>query len=356
MDTVEDLPLVEELHLGFGWVYVHVHGGERHRDVQHAGGEPAHHDLVAVGLLQSGGQGFGPDQPVIDKEDLIRPGAPGGGGPGDIAGNRQLLPFALHRDHLPRGLPAQDAVDGGQKRPVAGGLKLLFPVLDQPEGDLRMGQGLLLHGACHRGGLHRIPLHKLHAGRGVVEQVPHHNGGAHRAAGALTGQELAGLQPEAGALGVLGGTGQQIHPAHSGCGRQGLAAEAQGADGLQVLLPAELGGGMAQKGRLGVLPAHAAAVVADPEEGHAAVLDLDGDGLRTGVYGIFHQLLHHRGGPLHDLAGRDQVRQMGVQLHDFWHFRILLFEIHRIPNTSSRAMLLMIPCRKIEAQMDSLRS
>ena len=80
VDAVEDLPLVEELDLGLGGMDVHIHSRQRHGDVEHAAGEAAGHDLVAVGLLQGGGEGLGADVAVVDEEMLVGPGAPGGGG------------------------------------------------------------------------------------------------------------------------------------------------------------------------------------------------------------------------------------------------------------------------------------
>ena len=64
---------------------------------------------------------------------------------------------------------------------------------------------------------------------------------------------------------------------------------------------------MAQKRRRRVLRRHAAAVVRHAQKAHAAASDLDGDVPRAGVDGVFDQLLHGRGRPLDDLAGRDEV-------------------------------------------------
>ena len=55
----------------------------------------------------------------------------------------------------------------------------------------------------------------------------------------------------------------------------------------------------------------AAAVVRDPEEGHAAVTDFHGDFGRARVHRVFQQLLDHGRGALHHLAGGDQIGNMG---------------------------------------------
>ena len=50
-----------------------------------------------------------------------------------------------------------------------------------------------------------------------------------------------------------------------------------------ILRRGELAGGMAQKGQLGVLRIHTAAIVCDPEKGHASVLQLNGNVLAPSV-------------------------------------------------------------------------
>ena len=76
---------------------------------------------------------------------------------------------------------------------------------------------------------------------------------------------------------------------------------------------------MAEKGDAHVVLHDAAAVVGDAHKGGAAVFDLDGDVLRAGVDGVFHQLLDDGGRTLHDLARRDQLRDVLVQHIDHTH-------------------------------------
>ena len=70
---------------------------------------------------------------------------------------------------------------------------------------------------------------------------------------------------------------------------------------------AQLGGGVALQGQQGVVRVHAGAVVGDPDQREAALLDVDGDGSSPGVEGVLAELLDHRGRPLDHLAGRDLV-------------------------------------------------
>ena len=62
-----------------------------------------------------------------------------------------------------------------------------------------------------------------------------------------------------------------------------------------------------------------AAVVRDPDEAHAAPLDLHHHCRGAGVNGVFHQFLDHAGRALHHLAGGDQVRHMRFELLNVRH-------------------------------------
>ena len=70
---------------------------------------------------------------------------------------------------------------------------------------------------------------------------------------------------------------------------------------------------VAEKGGLRLGGGDAAAVVGNPDEAHAAVLDLHGQGVRPGVDSVLHELLDHRRGPLHHLAGGNLVGELRRQ-------------------------------------------
>ena len=310
MDAVEHRLFREELDLGFRRVDVDIHGGWRQGQVQHTGGEFAHHDLVAVGLLQRGDQKLGFHRPVIDKEGLQASAGPGVGGLGDVAGQGVILPAAVHLHHL-GALPSVNAVYCRLQAPVSRGGQHLLPVPEELEGHLRMGQGLQLHSSCHPAALDGVGFHKFHPGGGVVEQIPNQNGGAVGAAHLGFLQDLSRFQMQAGSSETPRGLGHQIDAADGGDGSQGLAPEAHGANGSQILSTAELGGGVAQERRPGILRRHAAAVVRNPQEGHAPVPNLDGDFGGAGIHRVFQQFFYHAGGPLHHLSGGDQIGDMG---------------------------------------------
>ena len=278
--------------------------------MQHAGGELAHHHLIAVGFFQCGHHDPGFDRAAVNKEGLQGAAGPGIGGAGHITGDGVLFPMAVDRDH-PGTLSAVNAVDSRLQAAGAGGREHLLAIPDEGDGHLRMSKGLQLNGSGHPAALHRVSFHEFHAGRGVEKQIPNDDGGAIGATHLGFFGDLAGLQVEAGAAEIVSGFGHQIDAADGSNGSQGFAAEATGINGGQIICGAELGGGVPQKCGAGILGFHAAAVIGDPQEGHAAVADLHRYFGGTGVYGIFQQFLDHGCGPFHHLTGGDEVGNMG---------------------------------------------
>ena len=88
---------------------------------------------------------------------------------------------------------------------------------------------------------------------------------------------------------------------------EGLAAEAESVDALEVVELLELGGGEALAHDPQVLPADAAAIVLDLDELEAALPHLHAHAGRARVQAVLHQLLQRIERPLDDLARRDSV-------------------------------------------------
>ena len=251
---------------------VHIHGLHGHIDLQHAGREAAHHDLVAVRLLQRGGEQTGFDIAVVDKKALPGAVAARGGRLCDEAAHAQLFPAAVDRQHIVGQLPAIDGVDCGHAVALPVGVQLLLPVLQKAEGDLRVRERLLLHDGENSGGLRRVGFHELHPRGRVVKQLPHQNCRAARASGRLLGQDLPRLQMQPDAVFRALRPREQVDLRHGRNGRQRLAPETKRADAGKILFFADLARRVAQKRRAGVDRLHAAAVVGDAQESHAAVL------------------------------------------------------------------------------------
>ena len=174
-----------------------------------------------------------------------------------------------------------------------------------------MGQRLHLHSGSDAAAFHGVGLHELHTGGGVEEQITDDDGGTVGTSGFRFFHDISCLQTQTGAGQAAGSFGHQINTADGCDGSQRFATEAHGADGGQVFCGAQLGGGMAQESRFGILLFHAAAVVGDSQEGHAAVLDFHGNFGSTGIHGIFQQFFHNAGRTFHHLTGGDQIGNMG---------------------------------------------
>ncbi|MCY1259446.1 hypothetical protein D9M68_187560 [compost metagenome] len=77
---------------------------------------------------------------------------------------------------------------------------------------------------------------------------------------------------------------------------------------------------MARQGQRQVVGGNAAAIVAHPQQLHAALLHFDVDAPGTGIQAVFQQFLDHRGRPLDHFAGGDLVGQPRAEQLDTLRF------------------------------------
>ena len=304
MHGVEDRALVGELDLGLGRVYVHVHSSGVDGEVDHTAGEPACQQRALVGLLYGGLQQGALYVAAVDEEVLQAAAAAARAGRAGEAADAHGVALQAGGDgkHAQRGVAAQQGVYRALRSAVAGGEELLPAVPYAADGDVRTpqraAQGSLQAGRA----LGLVALEELAPGGRVVKQPAHGYAGALRRAGGAHLLYVPGLEAHIRALGRAALTGGELYVRNAGDSRQRLAAEAQRADGLQAALVGKLAGGVAQEGHPGVLGRHAAAVVRDADELRAAAGELHRYVARPRVDGVFNELLHRRGGPLHDLA------------------------------------------------------
>jgi hypothetical protein len=182
-----------------------------------------------------------------------------------------------------------------------------------------MGQRELGQRAQRGGQLGGSGLQELESRRRVEEQVADLHDGA-----GLPGRRHGPLDLPAGAgharaLGLLPRAGRDAEAGHGADGRQRLAAEPERADGVEVGVLGQLGGGVALERQRQVLGRHPLPVVGHAHQRGAAVAQVDGDPARAGVQRVLHQLLHDRRRPLDDLAGGDLVDEMRRQPPDPSH-------------------------------------
>ena len=247
------------------------------------------------------------------------PVAPASGRGGHKAPDAHIVLLAFTAEQVFGHVPAQQRVHAGVHPPVSGREKFFLSIPQKAEGNLRVSQSAA-QGRLQAGrGLAPVRLQKLQPGGGIVKQPPHDHGGALRAAPGPHVLNIPGGEGDPGSLPVPPAAGDQFDFRHGGDGRQGLAPEAHGADGLQSPLVTELGGGVPQKGHPGVLRRHAAAVIGDADAGGASILDGHGDVFGSGIQGVFHQLLDDGSRALHHLAGGDHVSHMGGEYIDNRH-------------------------------------
>ena len=321
---VEHGLLLRELHLGLRGVHVHVHGAEGERQIQHAGRELADEERVFIRLLQRGLEGGGFDDAAVAVKMLGAAVAAPRGGRGDVALDLHAVGPAGAEEHARRLIAAEQAVDTGLHAAVTGGEKLLLPVADAPDGNVRAAERAPERREHTGAALGAVGLHEFQTGGRVIEQVADDHRRALGAAGLVHLLDLTGRERHARAARRALLTGQELHMAHGGDGRKRLAAKAERGDALEPARVAQLARRMAQKGDARVLGRHAAAVVRDAQIRHAAAADLHRDGARAGVDRVFDKLLHHRGGPLHDLTRGDQIRHVGGEYLDVRHGNQLL--------------------------------
>src|SRR5260370_1380479 len=184
------------------------------------------------------------------------------------------------------------------------------PVVGDAKVPLEMGERGGLEQAQGGGHLGGRALEELEPGRRVEEEVLRlHRGArrrrdqqllAHRAP--FPAHERAGLRAPR--------TREHREAGDRADGGEGLAAEAQGGDRVEVRVGGELGGGVPQEGQVHLVGRHADAVVGDPDQRAAGVPQVDGHLGAERVERVLHQLLDHRGRPLHHLAGRDLVDEV----------------------------------------------
>ena len=301
---------MRELHLGLCRVDIHVHGRAAELDIQHARGEAPHEQRVAVGLLERGLQRGGFDPPAVAEEILLRAAAAPGGGRGEEAVHAHAVGLTGAGQQAHGEVAPEQAVDAAVELVVAGGEEDLLPVADAAHGHVRPAERAPQRGGGAGRALRAVGLQEFAPGGRVEKQVAHDHRRALGAAGLVHVLNVARVERH-----VRAGRGAALprrerdvrHGADRG---QRLAAKAHRADGLEPLLVVQLARRVAQKRDACVLGRHAAAVVRHAQIRRAAAAQLHRHGAGPSVKCVFHQLLDHGGGPLHDLARGDQIRQM----------------------------------------------
>ena len=197
-------------------MHIHIHQLGRHFQRQHTAGELALHQGAPIGVFQRGHHGAVLDETPVDEEELHAAAGPAGPGRCDKAGHPVAAALVLHRQKVLCKVPAKHGVDRALETAVSRRFVKLFSFADERNGHFRVGKGDAADRLAHERALAGVLFQELHPGGGVIEQVPHGDGGAHRARARLHAQFLAALDAVAAGELVRLGAGEHLHPCHTG--------------------------------------------------------------------------------------------------------------------------------------------
>ena len=282
--------MLAEAHLVLGGVHIHIHlaRGELDKERQDRIAPPV--DDAPIGLHDGVLHDLVADKAPVDVgEHGLHAGAHQGR-PGDEAMDGNVRSAVLHgielcgavfADHLGQSPLQVAALDPEEFPSIAG----------QGEGHLRAGDRHAAEHVPHMAGLGLGTLHELEPGRGVEEDLFDGDNRAGRHAAGLHIADLAPLDDHLAPLQAFGLSRSQTQTGDRGDRGERLTPETEGQDALQVAVGLDLAGGMALQGEQRVVAGHAVAVVADADQAFAPCGDLHGDCRRSGVEGVFDQLL-----------------------------------------------------------------
>lgn len=181
------------------------------------------------------------------------------------------------------------------------------------------GQGGLRHVLGDEPELGRVRAEELAPSGQVVKEFPDLDRRPPRQGDVGDGSELLALALDHRAAvpgAVMRPQGQFRNGGDAG---QGLAAEAEGGDPLEVVLARNLARRVPPEAQGRVLAAHARAIVLDLDQPLPAFDEFDPDVGGSGVEGILDEFLDHGYGPLDDLPGGDLLGDLGRQNVDLIH-------------------------------------
>ena len=211
------------------------------------------------------------------------------------------------RDQLLKGLASKHLVDAlamaghGRRHQQGIGGGVQFEML------LRMRQRVMGYERCDVGKLGGLRSQKLFTRRRIKEEVANRDRGSQRQPGFFHADDLTAVNFENRTGGFFFRARFQMQARHRRDRRQRLAAKSQSRNGEQVVGVFDFRRGVAFESEHGIVAHHAAAVVGDLDQFLPARLHLNANARGTGVQRVLQQLLHHRRGTLHHLAGSDLV-------------------------------------------------
>ena len=138
------------------------------------------HQKGPVALLDALRDEVAADIAAVDEIIFIASVSPGDHGLSDKAADAHRPLLRLDLRQIGSHVPPVDVVNHVLQVVVSGGVKLRLPVRDELEGDIRAGQGQPLHQLAHIARFCHGRFQKFPAGRGIVKEAAHQEGGAVR--------------------------------------------------------------------------------------------------------------------------------------------------------------------------------
>ncbi len=300
---------------------IHVDPRRIEFEEQHEDRMPSVVEHVAVGAADRGRQHPVPHRPAVDKEELLVGLRAGAGRRTQPPPQAQPGTLPLDLEGMLREVPAQQrryprrAPVGTRGRQLQHRAAVVPQLETDVRPDRRMGADHVLAVQV----LGALRTQELAPGGDPEEQVADLHGGPRRVCRGFDIAEdirpVAGKPPAAARTGLRGG---QEETRHRGDRRQGLAAESQRPQRLEVAHLRDLAGRVPRQCERQFPARDPAAVVAHPDQPDPALLQVHAYPARTGVDAVLDQLLDHRGGTLDHLAGGDLTDQLWVKPL-YWH-------------------------------------
>ena len=323
VDSLEEQPLILELHLDLLRMDVDIHRARRHREHQHRQRKAILRHERLIGVVDGLRERAALDDAPVDDERL--PGAA-------ALEHRRLRDESFDADALRlickgkreqriRHMRAVDGLDRIVETAVPRRQQRHLVVIEETERDLRMRERELYDKIVDARPLRMIRLEEFLARRRIEKEILD----LYRRAEARP--RLADIRRLAAAdLDLRAEICARLARLHAeardgGNRRQCLAAEAQRPHGREIPRLADLARRVAQDGELGVLAAHALAVVRHAHKARAAREDLHLDLRRARVDGVLDELLDNGGRALDDLSRRDFVDGRVIEHMDDAHAR-----------------------------------
>ena len=152
-DSLIDRPIhqlsVREPQLHLSWMDVHIQCLLIDLKMQHHERILVLHHKWPVGLLDRLCHDIALDVASVDEIVLHVPVAPGDHRLPDRPGDPHIAGRRIYRKEVGGDLPSEHCVDHILDTAVAGGAELVLVILDKSDGDIRPGQGDLLHQLRH---------------------------------------------------------------------------------------------------------------------------------------------------------------------------------------------------------------